>query len=236
MTAPLLLTLAMLLPGQTLDARTDGPPADKFTPEPSWRKLDDSNALFFDAKDKRLILRARVCLREGYLEHLLCKDKTKEHESVLATTAAPRMIHAGLLLTGAEAGHPVRYRPRFEPPSGSKILVTVEWTEDGKVKTADARDFIVAEKSKKPLAEGWVFAGSDTFPHPDDPKTILYAADGGDLFTVANFTSSILDVPFASSGNDAERSFMANTAKIPPKNTYVSLILRPAPAETAKKE
>ncbi len=181
-----------------------------------------------------MILRARVCLREGYLEHLLCREQSKEHESVLATRATPQVIHAGLLLTGAEAGHPVRFRPKFEPPSGSKIAITAEWTEDGKTRSIDAREFVLSDKTKKTLDEGWVFAGSDTFPNPDDPKVIVYAADGGDLFTVANFMSAILDVPFASSGNDADRSFVANTAKIPAKNTYVSLILRPVTREEKK--
>ncbi len=39
MTAPLILALAMLVPGQAPD-RPDGPPADKFTPDPSWKPLD----------------------------------------------------------------------------------------------------------------------------------------------------------------------------------------------------
>ena len=55
-------------------------------------------------------------LREGPLEHLLCLKGTKEHEAILATDAQPRQIHAGLLLTGAEPGHPVRFLPKFEPP------------------------------------------------------------------------------------------------------------------------
>ena len=59
-----------------------------------------------------------MCLREGYLEHLLCLSRSKEHESILATEAAPRMIHAGLLLTGAEAGKPVQFLPEFRAPSG----------------------------------------------------------------------------------------------------------------------
>ena len=58
-------------------------------------------------------------LREGPLEHLLCLKGTKEHEAILATDAQPRQIHAGLLLTGAEPGHPVRFLPKFEPPAGN---------------------------------------------------------------------------------------------------------------------
>lgn len=227
MTAPTILALALALPAQVADAHP-GPPADNFTPDPAWKPLDTSKSLWFDPRDRRLILRARVCLNEGFLEHLLCLEQTKEHESILATKATPRMIHAGLLLAGAAKGHPVRYRPKFEAPTGTPLDVSLEWVEKGKARTIDAREWVVDPKTKKPLAETWVFAGSDQFPDPEDATKTIYAADGGDLFTVANFTSAILDVPFASSGNDAERSFVANTDKIPPRNTYVTLILRPA--------
>lgn len=227
MTASLLLAAAILLPAQE-PGRPSGPPPDTFTPDPAWTVLDKKNkSLFFDPRDRRLILRARVCLREGYLEHLLCSEQTKEHESILATTASPRLIHAGLLLAQAKPGHPVRYLPKFEPPTGTPIAITLEWIEGGKAKTLEAKTLIQDSKTKKPLELDWVFAGSDLFPDPEDPKKMIYSADGGDLFTVANFTSAILDLPLKSSGDDAQRSFLANTDKIPPRNTYVSVILRP---------
>ena len=37
-------------------------------------------------------------------EQLLCRKNTKEHESILATTADARIIHAGLLAAAAEPG------------------------------------------------------------------------------------------------------------------------------------
>ena len=43
---------------------------------------------------------------------------------------------------------------------------------------------------------------------------MIYAADDGHLVTVANFASSILDLPYRSSANDADRSYVANTTKI----------------------
>ena len=66
---------------------------------------------------------------------------------------------------------------------------------------------------------------------PDTKKT-FYAADDGDLITVANFASSILDLPFRSSANDADRTWVSNTEVMPPRGTPVtmSLSVRP-PAE-----
>ena len=41
-----------------------------------------------------------------------------------------------LLLTGAEAGHPVQFVPKFEPPTGSPIAIEVQWRQDGKIQQA----------------------------------------------------------------------------------------------------
>ena len=202
------------------------PSAAALQPDPSWKALGQS--LWFDPKMKRLILRARVVLREGVLEHLLCLKGTKEHEAILATDAAPRKIHAGLLLTGAEPGHPVRFVPKFEPPAGTTITIELVWRRDGKEHKTDARQWVRDERAKAPLALDWVFAGSELF---DDPvtKRRVYSADGGDLITVANFASAILDLPIASSADDADRLFVTNTQKIPPLGTEVFVLLSPRP-------
>src|SRR5437899_803009 len=112
MSVPLLLAVVLALPSQP--PAQPKPPADDFKPDPSWKPLDNGKAVWFDPKGKRLIVRARVALTDGALEHLLCRENTKEHESVLATEAVPRLLHTALLLTGAEPGHPVRFRPKFE--------------------------------------------------------------------------------------------------------------------------
>src|SRR5262245_22371551 len=99
---PLMYASIALLIGLALSAQapaagtTQGGAA--MQPDPGWRELGRS--LWFDPnpKGKRVILRARVVLREGQLEHLMCKKGTKEHEAIVATDAAPQMIHAALLL------------------------------------------------------------------------------------------------------------------------------------------
>src|SRR4051812_7026263 len=134
--APLLLLATAVFLGAAPPERPENPP-DRFQPDPAWKPL--ARSLWFDPAGKRLVLRARVVLREGPLEHLLCLKGTKEHEAILATDAPPRMIHAGLILTGAEPGHPVRFLPKFEPPSGTPIALELQWDAQGKPRTADAR-------------------------------------------------------------------------------------------------
>ncbi len=194
--------------------------ADTFQADPAWKPLGKD--LWFDQKGKRVILRARVCLTEGVLEHFMCLKGTKEHESILTTEAPPKLIHAGLLLAGATPGHPVRFEPKFEPPAGSEIAMEVEWEQAGQKKKADARQWVKDSASGAELARNWVFAGSELFPDRRTQK-MIYAADDGDLVTVANFASSILDLPYRSSASDADRSYVAHSDRIPPRGTPVTL-------------
>lgn len=219
----LLASLLIASPSTQQDEPTE--PQDTFQAPADWKPL--GQALWFDEKNRRLILRAQVVLQEGWLEHLLCLQYTKEHESILSTKAIPRLIHAGLLLTKAERGKPVQFRPEFRAPTGTSLDIQLEWEQDGQTKTADARTWVRDEESGKILPQRWVFVGSMDYKDPQTGEE-LYAADGGDLITVANFSSAIIDVPFASSAEDTARGFVANTPQIPPLGTFVTIYLRPA--------
>jgi hypothetical protein len=228
--SPLLLSAILLVAGD--NPRSGPATVSTLEPSPDWRPL--ARSLWFDPREKQLVVKARVVLREGPLEHLLCLKGTKEHEAILATDAPPRQIHAGLLLTGAEPGHPVRFVPKFEPPAGTPVAIELLWKTDGKTSRTDARNWVKDEKNNKPLSESWVFAGSELYMDPVSKK-MNYAADEGDLITVANFGSAILDLPLASSSSDAERVFSAQTARISPLGSEVYLLLKPKPEKPAEK-
>ena len=73
------------------------------------------------------------------------------------------------------------------------------------------------------------------FTNLEDGKPDYYLANDGDVICVANFESALLDLPFNSSKADAERSFIAFTERIPPKDTKVTLLLEPVlPKKDAK--
>jgi hypothetical protein len=231
MYASLALAFFLVLPGDP-PAEGEGAKAEALQPDPTWKELGRS--LWFDPKAKRVILRARVVLREGMLEHLICLKRTKEHEAILATDAIANQIHAALLLTGAKPGHPVQFLPKFEPPAGAVIGIELTWRQEGKIQKSDARQWVRDEKAKAPLAIDWVFAGSAFYEDPATKK-IIYAADEGDVITVANFGSAILDLPIASSSSDADRVFVTNTEKIPPLGTEVFVSLGPRPLKSKEK-
>jgi hypothetical protein len=231
MVASLFLSV-WLVYGQAPPTERGATGGEAIQPDPAWKSLGQS--LWFDPKSRRVMLRARVVLREGILEHLMCLKGTKEHEAILATDARPQQIHAALLLTGAEAGRPAQFAPKFQPPTGTAMAIELLWRQDGKLQKSDARQWVWDDKAKKPLGIDWVFAGSLLYEDPVTKKT-RYAADEGDLITVANFASAILDVPIASSSDDADRVFSAHTVRIPPRGTEVLVSLAPRRPKSEKR-
>src|SRR5438105_5681545 len=218
--------------------------ADDKTPAPKRVEVSKNVVLEIPAEGPRRVrIAAEVVFREGPLEMLLCRKNTKEHESVLAADVDARDIHKALLAAGAKVGSPVKFQPKYEPAKGSKILVSVEYTEvrgqrsevrgqksedkgqtkDGKTVTVPARRWIRDMKSRKELAVDWVFGGSQFFPDPaGKDKPPLYAANGGDVICVSNFESAMLDLPISSTQLDAELQFEAFTDRIPPLGTKVT--------------
>ncbi len=105
--------------------------------------LNPSKTVLLDRKGKRVLLKAKVVLREGLLEMLCCPSQTKEHESIFALDAKAYVVHAGLLALGAKPGKPVQFRPEFKPPTGQKIDIFLQWTDEkGKSQRAKAQELI----------------------------------------------------------------------------------------------
>jgi hypothetical protein len=193
-------------------------------------RVEVGKNVFFEkaGEHRRVIVEAYVCLREGQLEQLLTRKQAKEHESILAADVDARHIHAALLLTGAKAGSPVRFEPKYQPATGSKIKVTLQYDDNGKKVAVPAQHWVRASRTKKDLSYHWVFAGSQLIPNPLDPKKPDYfLANDGDIICVANFQSALLDLPVQSSAENDDLLFEAHTERIPPKDTKVGIVLEP---------
>ncbi len=178
---------------------------------------------------RRVFVDAMVCLNKGQLELLLCRKQTKEHEAVLSADIDARELHKALLLAGAKAGSPVVFDPKYNAAHGQVINVTLEYELKGKKHSVRGQEWVRNSKTGKPLTENWVFAGSRLVPNPLDQNKPIYLANEGDVICVSNFESALLDLPIKSSKDNADLAFEANTAKIPPLETKVKVILEPVP-------
>lgn len=202
-------------------------PAPKLPDPPDAKKLPDPDKVWVDRKNGRVYVDGYISLREGFLEMFACTAGTKEHESVVAVESRAATVHAALLAAGAIDGDPVQHRPKFKPPTGTEIDIEVHWLDEkGKWQKARAQDWVRHARTKKPMEQPWVFAGS--IIHKDEETgDEYYMAEGGELICVSNFATATLDIPIESTDSDDALSFEANTEKIPPLGMPVRVVLKP---------
>jgi hypothetical protein len=185
-----------------------------------------------EGKQRRVRVEAAVCLRDRAdygLEFLLCRAKSKEYESLLATSASAHDIHKALLAAGAEAGHPVRFTEGgFSPPTGSRIKVSLEYEDNGKLVSVPAGYWVRNIITKKELESDWVFAGSELRPDPDgNGKPSRYVADDdGSYVCVINLPTAMLDLPLSPKANQ-QQAFQPFSEHIPEVGTPVIVIFEP---------
>jgi hypothetical protein len=196
-------------------------------PKSSKVKIGPNVTLEVRGAERRVRVSASVCLREGALEMLLTRTGKKTHEAVLEADVDARKIHEALLLAGAKPGHPVSWVPQYSAPSGQKIRVLLEYEEEGKRKVVPAGAWVRYEQTGATLSGDWVFSGSSEVDDQANQGRKIYLANEGDLICVSNFETALLDLPFQSSKDDKDRSFVANTKLIPPVGTKVTVILEP---------
>jgi len=181
--------------------------------------------------EKRIALDAEVCLREGVLEFLLVAWQSKTHESVLHTKAKASHLHAALLMLGLTPGKPARWsgedeHARFLPPAGAGVKLELAWKDKGgKARRVDAGAWLAGSDGRQVLRpKQWVFIGSQVLP---DGK--YWAELDGEIISVTNFASAVIDVPFESSNANEQREYFANAKAIPPVGTKVEVIVTVPP-------
>ncbi len=207
-----------------------GAPGSRAEEPPEVKRVELGKNLFFEVQgeQRRVIVRAAVCLREGQLEGLLTRKGTKEHEYVLAADVDARKVHSALVAAGARPGTPVQFAPKYVPASGSAIKITLQYPKDGRTVVVPAQQWVREAKTRKDLAEEWVFGGSRLVPDPEDKdRPPLYLANHGDLVCVCNMDTAMLDLPVRSPKKFDERVFNAHTERIPPVGTAVDVVLEP---------
>jgi hypothetical protein len=189
-----------------------------------------------NSRGRRVLLRGAICRREAPLEEFACLKNTKEHESIVSVDITPKVLHAAILAAGAQPGSVARFDDDgFHAPTGDMLEITIEWKQGDKTQRAKAQDWIRDLKTKQSISHPFVFAGSQEVKHPITGEP-YYLGNDGDLISVANFASSIVDLAVKSSATDAEHLFETFTERIPPQDTPVVVILKPVPRANEKPE
>ncbi len=181
-----------------------------------------------------------------FLEVIACPRDTKEHETLLVTSAKPSHIHAALLLIGLEPGAPGRVEwkdkaPVRIPPRGPEVDITFRYRDqNGASHEARPADWIKDGQTDRPMpgrtgestaAPRWVFAGSlmRNAMTESGVRMPRYEADAdGTLIGFATFGSELLayaEVISHESSVDAP-VWIADAKTIPQVGTSVVVVLR----------
>jgi len=227
---PAVLT-ALLILSRGAPAAAQSRPA----PSQSAPKVLQIKEVSLDLRKREARFDAKVVLRSGPLELLVCKQGTKEHESILSTTALPSHLHAAMLALGLTPGRAAKWIDeagftKAIPPRGPELRITLRWKDgEGQSHKADASSWLkVAGDNQTRPPKKWIFIGSRMMPSGE------YLADSsGDVITVANFMEAVIDVPFESSQSNEQLEFDANEKAIPPEGTPVTVIVSPLPGAQA---
>jgi len=197
------------------------------------RRLDPAQAVWLDPKNKQVVLLGEAC-KATYPLEFFATLRGRDYESVVVVDVRPSIVHAGLLAVGAEPGHPARFEPKFEPPTGTEVQIDVRWKDrSGKRQQARAQELIRNIKTKKMLDVNWVFAGSGFWVDETTGKK-MYQGDSGDFISVLNLPTATLDLPVRSFSAIESRLFEGNPDRLPPEGTPVTIILTPKPAKPKK--
>ena len=191
--------------------------------EPPRRVVDYAPAVRIDWPNGSVEVDGKVVLREGMLELFACSPNTREHESIVVLNGRPRRIYEALGLIGLTPGRPVRFDEQSKqwlPPTGDAVRIEVRWEQDGKTKRTDIGSWMRDTKTGQTVPPGvWVFAGS----YRTDGNE-LAADQEGTVVCVVDFSSALIALPELHSADNDALQLRANTARVPPIGTAVTLL------------
>jgi hypothetical protein len=221
-----LLALCAACAAQTTGPRaTATAPASRATTRPSGPRPYQPG-VWIDWSTRQVLLAGQVVLRTGDLELFACAAGSKEHESILSLSARPLHVFEALGLLGFEPGHPPCYdtvRKKVIPAQGERLDILVRWNEDHQDRTVPIEHWMRDRNNAVPGPIDWVFAGSMRL---EDGR--LMADLEGTVLCVVDFDGPIIAVAASHSADNADLWLAANTDRIPPVGTPVTLIVQAA--------
>jgi hypothetical protein len=185
-------------------------------------------AIQVDSRSREIRFPAKVNMKEGLIEVVVCTEYGKTHESIFVTSASPLHLHVALLLLGLKPGKSPGWYEHPDLPSddaresGDLVHVYAMWeTPEGerKVRTESLLKDIRTDEALPSMA--WVFTGSLL-----DLRGAYAAQSSGSILTNYHDRTSVLDNPLEA-GRIDDYTY-ARTETIPPVGTPVEVSIVPA--------
>lgn len=175
---------------------------------------------------KEVRVAGQIVLRQGTLEFFAC-TRGKEHESIVRMGASCTHIFMALGLVGISPGHPPQWDEKsqtFGPPTGDLVELSIEWRDAGKLKSAEAFDWLIdIGTGSPPPNRPWVFAGSVV-----RPNNSLAADASGAAIALVDFEENLMSLSRGHVNRNDDLWVEANNKVIPAAGTAVTIVFRAA--------
>jgi len=176
----------------------------------------------------------QVVRRDAPLE-FLAAYAGREHETLIRLDGEPEHLYIALGLIGLSAAsdeYPARLRPACADAGPGLADVTIEWLDDGVLRSADPFSWLrEVEFGRAPTPCPWRFIGP--LRHDAQARAAVQAGDAVGLVTKSD---NILSPVRNRSDADADLWVTADPQRAPPEGTPVRLVIRaaePRPLEVA---
>jgi hypothetical protein len=230
--------LAVLLSAGAALAQEDVPVDPPPQPAPTIKELDAERVqvgdVILNRKTREIRFPAQVNMAgDELLEFAIVQVRGKVHESLLSTAISPLHLNVAFKL--------LRYQPSPElypeikadgtlsehPPAvpeeikaAARLAVDVEWSDDGKTRTASINDWIMDSATGKAMApDPWVYGG----PLMSDGRYVPSA--NSDI--LATFLGNTAIASFSGKDNDTDQVWLPFPKRVPPVGSAVTVIIRP---------
>jgi hypothetical protein len=174
-----------------------------------------------DKNKREVTVPGEINLIQGMIEFLACAKGGKLHESVLLLDVEPLHLQLGLILIGLAHENNLRYQGDPRLSKGDPLEIFVEWERNNKLERHRAEELVFDRQKKAPMPKThWLFTGSRI------NNSVFMAQATKNIMATYNDPDSIINQPLPTRSDDTVYS--VNTDVLPPKNTKVKLIIKPA--------
>ena len=228
----------MVRQGNALEPTSLPAPDQPMAPvEPVMRQLDESRlqigGVTLDRRSREIRFPAEINMNEGLLEFIIVHVNGKVHESLLVTDISPIHLNLAFKLlryTASPELYPIFREegvstgkfPEVDAATsaGARILIDVEWQQDGKTRRVPVNDLLQHVVKAQPMPAGpWVYGGSNFY----DGK---YSAEvTGDIAAVFLAASAMINYP--GEGNDDDTIWIPFPRRVPDVGTKVTVVIAP---------
>ena len=198
----------------------------------AWPAAAQAEGIEIDAKAGTVRIPSKVAKQnvyaqlKGAIEYIACAPGGKLYESLFICLVEPQELYQGLKKIGLNPGKSAKEDGAdYQLPQGGKLRITIEWEQDGKLKSAPVENFVLDVKTGKPmLAMDWAFTGSRMAVNPDTGKTILQASVVKNLIALHHLDATVLIQNPLDAGRDDNR-YKVNMKPLPKEGTDVVMVL-----------